>query len=110
MAWYFASYRVAVERDSEDYPDIKLGFVDILDTDTTNIHSIGTGSYRRDLTFVIFSGYAGLAPALVSGYWGLTSDQGVEGTYQVLSYNAQRLQALNYDTDVYRVTVKLERS
>ena len=108
--WKFNGITIIVEKDSQDYPKVRIGALDVLGSIEPLVHYGGLESYYRDLQFVMYDGYDNqFLPLIGSGYFTLSGDQGVEGDYVVVSAQPQRLQALNYDTEVYRINVVLRK-
>lgn len=109
--WSLSDINIVVEKDSLDYPKLRLGIIDILDCSGVHAHCGGTEAYHRDINFVLFSEFdMSIAPLIGSGYHTFVSDQGTEGEYQVISATPTRLQALNYNTPIYRVSARFTKS
>ena len=106
--WHLGDIYIAVEADTTLYPKLRLGIVDILDSNELLMHTGGSEILSRRLDGVIFSDLDALLYMTGSGYWPLVSDQGAEGNYRITDLNSERLQALNYSEPVYRVHITLK--
>lgn len=112
MAWTLGGQRIYTEKDTGWQTDPRLGEIDVLDSKETILHCAGRPSYRRTITFVVFSGYhiniLPLADCLVwSGGLALVSDQGAEGLVQIKSFKSERLFDISRTTPVFRITCEL---
>lgn len=112
MAWTLGGIRIYTEKDTGWQAEPRIGEIDVLDSNETILHCAGRPSYRRTITFVVFSGYHAniipLASCLVySGGVALISDQGAEGLVQIKSLKADRLFDTSRTTPVFRVTCEL---
>jgi len=105
--WSFNGIDMVVEKDSQDYSNVRMAVQDVLDASDTYAYYGGTTSYRRELRSVLYSNYENLMALIGSGYYSLISDQGAEGTYYMTECRSERLQALNKPEAVYRVTLQL---
>jgi len=108
MTWHLNSVRIYVEEDSGWNAEPRKGTIELLDTNYSIIHDAGRPSYERDLTFVIFSGYAAdILPLLTSGIVVLTDDEANETNVSIMTAPATRL----YDFEgriIFRVNANLK--
>lgn len=111
MAWTIDGNRIYVEKDTGWQSERRQAEIDVLDSSKTIIHDSGRPSYKRSIQFVVFSGYAANILPLqdAASSYTLVSDQGSEGSVFVKSLEPERLQAINYDTPVYRVTMEMTK-
>ncbi len=109
MAWYLGGVRIYVEEDSGLLRNRRQAMIEVIDSQSTIIHDSGRPSDRREITFVVFSGYeANVLPLINGSGHELISDQGSEGNWVIVGDpSPERLYAINYDTPVYRVTMEL---
>ena len=109
--WSIGDLPLAVTADSEDYTKARIGQLGVLDTPYTTKHNMGTESQHRNLTAHILSGYeTTLLPMIeIGGYNTLTSDQGNEGDYHIVTCNPVHKQALNKPFQVYEVKMELRK-
>lgn len=109
--WSIGGISIVVEKDSLDYPKLRVGLIDILDCSGAHVHYAGTEAYYRNVGFVLFDEFdTAIAPIIGSGSYEFVSDQGAEGNYTIVSATPTRLQALNYASPVYRVAANFRRS
>lgn len=109
MAWYIHGQRIYVEKDTGWQASPRRGEIDVLDSTQTLIHCAGRPSYKRTLTFVLFSGYhANILPLadICSGI-PLISDQGAEGDVYIMNLKADRIFDTSRTTPVFRITAEL---
>lgn len=108
--WSLAGIYLAVTKDSLDYHEHRYVKHAVLDTLYTDLQWFGSGEIMRDVRGVLLTNeHDTLVGYIGSGYHAFVSDQGAEGNYFLASMSATRLTATNYDTPVYRVTVKLKK-
>jgi len=108
MAWTLDGVRIFVEKDTDWQTEPRLGENDVLDSTQTQLHYAGRPSYRRTLTFVVFSGYqANILPLADGVVKALVSDISAQGDVVVMSFKADRILDTSRDTAVYRVTAEL---
>lgn len=109
--WKLDQLYMAVVGDSEDYTKVRMGKLGVLDTLYTVPHYMGTEALYRDLEVYILSGYDPILLGLIQtgGYYTLTSDQGDEGDYYIVSCAPTHKQALNKDTAVYHARLELRK-
>jgi hypothetical protein len=111
MAWYLNGERIYVEQDTGWKVERRSSEIDILDSNKTIIHDAGRKSYKRDITFVVFSGYSSRILPIINNASGisLTSDQGAQGDIYIHNFEAERLQDISRNTPVYRVTMEITK-
>jgi len=109
MAWTLGGVRIYVEEDTGWLRSRRQAKIEVLDSNKTIVHDAGRPSDRREITFVMFSGYENSVLPLLSGSGvELVSDQGSQGNVIIMGEpSTTRLRAINYDTPVYRVTMEL---
>jgi len=109
MAWTYGGVRIYVEEDTGILRGRRQARIEVLDSTQTAVHDAGRPSDRRELTFVMFSGYENNFLPLANGSGhALVSDEGSQGNWIIMGEpGANRVRALNYDTSVYRVTMEL---
>ena len=107
MTWKLNGIRVYVEDDSGWNSTPRKGTIELLDTSYSIIQTAGRESYKRELSFVVFSGYvANILPLAVEDSITLEDDDGVITNVSIMGLNATRL----YDYDdrkVHRVKLDL---
>lgn len=90
--WKLNNARIYVEKDSGWYCTPRKGTVELLDTSSSILHTAGRPSYRRDLSFVVFSGFASTILPLVSqDSITLEDDLGTSTTVSILDFKPERL-------------------
>lgn len=109
--WNIGGLYMTVEKDSEDYTKVRIGKLGVLDTLYTELHFAGTEALYRDLDVYLISGYDPTLLAMMESgsYYSLTSDQGDEGNYYIVSCNPTRKEALNKQTVVHHVKLELRK-
>lgn len=109
MAWYYGGVRIYVEEDTGAKRSRRQAMIEILDSASTIIHDSGRPSDRRELTFVVFSGYdANILPLCNGSGHELISDEGSLGNWVIVGEpSPNRVRAINYATPVHRVTMEL---
>jgi len=108
MAWFINAHRIYVEKDTGWQCQPRIGEIDVLDSIKTIIHTAGRPSYRRNITAVVFSGYAANILPLANGSgYPLLSDQGNEGNVVIKNLKGERLFDTSRTTPVIRFTMEL---
>jgi hypothetical protein len=114
MPWSLAG--VTIHPDGgEDVQVVEANYAiqEILDATVNTITFLGANSDRRTLSFILDETEAagGLNTLKTSvrtdANVNLTSDQGSQGNYRILSLEATRLQALNKASPVYKCVAEL---
>jgi len=109
MAWYLNGIRIYVEEDSSWKADPRKGTIELLDTNYSIIHTAGRPSYDREITFVVFSGYAtNILPLVSSGTVTFTDDSATTTDVTIMKAPATRL----YDfegREIFRVSATLKQ-
>ena len=112
MAWSLGGITIYVDSDEMDY-EANLAIQEILDATTNTITFFGANSERRTIGFTLdetvsAGGKASLATARsTDADVNLTSDQGSQGNYRILSFRPVRIQALNKSSPCYRCVAEL---
>lgn len=107
MTWRLDGVRVYVEDDSGWKSTPRKGTIELLDTNYSILQTAGRASYRRDLQFVVFSGYAeSILPMAALDSVTLEDDDGIETLISVMSLNPTRLYDY-HDRLVHRVKAEL---
>ncbi len=105
--WKLDDTRIYVEKDSGWYCTPRKGTVELLDTEYSIIHTAGRPSYKRDLTFVVFSGYyTEILPKLSVDSVTLLETGGSTTSVSILEMRPERL----YDylgREIFRVDANL---
>lgn len=103
MAWTLAGITIHPD-DKQDAREVSSFYAiqHVLDAAAETVSYYGAGSQRRNLNFVIVpaeapTGVADFEAATkANADVNLTSDQGSQGNYRILSFRAVRRQALNH--------------
>lgn len=104
--WTLNGTRIYVEKDSDWQVEPRKGTVELLDTNYSIIHTAGTPSYKRSLTFVVFSGYDNLLPLIGQDSVTLLDDSGTSTNVTIMSWKAERL----YDyklREIHRINMEV---
>lgn len=118
MAWLLAGKTIRVDEDGDVRSgDAFYAIQGILDATAEVISYYGAGSERRRLRFFLLedenggAGYSGLEAARIANAdVNLTSDEGSQGNFRILSLNGSRKMAANHSQPVYDCTVELIKS
>jgi hypothetical protein len=107
MTWRLNGVRIYVEDDSGWQPNPRKGEINLLDTEYTIVHHAGRESHRRELGFVVFSGYyENILPLANMDSISLEDDEGATTDVTVISLTPERL--YDYlDRNIHRVKVEL---
>ncbi len=90
--WKLNETRVYMEKDSGWYCEPRKGTVELLDTSSSILHTAGRPSYRRDLTFVTFSGFStDVLPLVDDDTVTLEDDLGNTTSVSILNFKPERL-------------------
>lgn len=114
MAWTLGG--ISISPDSgEDVITVEANYAiqEILDATSNTLTFFGANSTRRALDFILdetvtAGGLNTLMTAVrTDANVNLTSDQGSQGNFRILTLRASRLQALNKNAPVYKVSAEL---
>jgi len=104
--WTLGGTAIAINQDSGDL-EAKFAEIEILNADTTVIHTSGKRSRRRTISGLV----SGASIATLRGYVNTTkelvSDRGSQGDYYIASVREQRLQDVSTSTATARLTFEL---
>ena len=107
MTWKLNGTRVYVEKDSGWISQARKGTIELIDTNSSILQTGGRQSYRRNLQFVVFTGYYNdIVPLEASGTITLEDDWGTVTNVSIMNMSPERL----YDylgRDIHRVKVEL---
>ena len=107
MTWKLGGIRIYVEDDSGWKPTLRKDTINLLDTTSSILQTAGRESHRRDLQFVVFSGFANNILPLADDITVLfEDDDDLETTVSIMSMSPERLYDYN-DRKVHRVKVEL---
>jgi len=107
MTWKLGGIRIYVEDDSGWKATPRKGTIELLDTNYSILQTAGRESYRRELNFIVFSGYAvGILPLAVEDSVTLEDDEGNETTVSIMNLTPSRLYDYK-DRKVHRVKAEL---
>ncbi len=112
MAWSLGGVTISVDSDEMNY-EANYAIQEVLDATTNTVSFFGANSERRTLGFILdetvsAGGKASLATARATdANVNLTSDQGSQGNYRIMTFRPVRVQALNKASPVYRCTAEL---
>jgi len=109
MTWYLNGVRIYVEEDSGFHAEPRKGTIELLDTEYSIIHTAGRPSYDREITFIVFSGYAtSILPLLTEASIVFKDDADVETNVSLMKAPGTRL----YDfsgREIFRVNALLKQ-
>ena len=107
MTWKLGGIRIYVENDSGWKPTPRKATIELLDTMYSILQTSGRESHRRDLQFVVFSGFTNsILPLISEDSITLEDDEAVETDVTILDMSTERL----YDylnRKIHRVKVEL---
>jgi hypothetical protein len=112
MTWKLGGNRIYVEKDSGWIPIPRKGQIDLLDTSYSILHTAGRESLKREITFVVFSGYESNILPLVDDT-SVSFEDGDGDTYTVSIMDKPNVSRVyNYrdsfdGTKVYRISMQL---
>ena len=107
MTWQLNGVRIYVESDSGWKPTARKGVIELLDTTSSILQTAGRQSHRRDLQFVVFSGYStSILPIATLGTVTLVDNFGTSTSVSVMNMSPERLYDYN-NRDIHRVKVEL---
>jgi len=115
MSWSLGSIIIHPDsgEDVESYESY-YAIQEVLDNTVDTISFYGASSQRRSLQFILDedensnTGKSTLKTAIrADSSCNLTSDQGSQGNYRILSMKFTRIQALNHTNPVYKVSAEL---
>jgi len=108
MAWYLNGVRIYVEEDSYWQAEPRKGTIELLDTNSSIIHTAGRPSYDREITFVVFSGYGtNILPTLTESSVVFKDDSDTSTNVSVFKLNPTRL--YDYEgREIFRVNASLK--
>ena len=107
MTWKLGGVRIYVEEDSGWKPTPRKATIELIDTVYSIIQTAGRQSHRRDLQFVVFSGYAAsILPLAVEDTITLEDDDGNETDITIMNLTPTRLYDYNGRL-IHRVKVEL---
>ena len=103
MTWKLNGVRVYVEDDSGWISSPRKGTIELLDTNYSIIQTAGRESYKRELSFVVFSGYAtSILPLAVEDSITFEDDEGTSTNVSIMNLSATRLYSY-HDRKIHRV-------
>lgn len=107
MTWKLSGIRIYVENDSGWKPIPRKATINLLDTTSSILQTAGRESHRRELQFVVFSGFANnILPLASENSVTLEDDDDVETTVSILNMSPERLYDY-HDREVHRIKVEL---
>jgi hypothetical protein len=107
MTWKLDGVRIYVEEDSGWKSTARKGEINLLNTNYTIVHTLGRESYRRELQFVVFSGYyESILPIEAKSSVVFEDDDGVTTNVTVINMEPERLYSF-HDRKIHRVRVEL---
>lgn len=105
--WKLNNVRIYVEKDSGWYCTPRKGTVELLDTNSSILHTAGRPSFRRDITFVFFGDIdTNILPMIAANTVSLEDDAGSVTTVSIMDFKSERL----YDfklRKIYRCNISL---
>lgn len=110
MAWSLAGQTIHCDSDSDDQAEPIYGQIQILNATSTVLHWAGAKSRTRTIKFWVETDArvsALLTAAETDANVNLTSDQGSQGNYRILSLKPERRHAVNKANPWFYATAEL---